>query len=249
MQTWNTELYQTKHNFVYEFGQDLIPLLAPQAGERILDLGCGSGELTQQIAAKGAIVTGVDSSAAMIDQARKDFAELEFFQADASTFTANEPFDAIFSNATLHWIKNQEQMMKNMVGNLKKGGRWVVEFGGKNNCFGILSTVNDLLKEQQINRHVQSNFYFPSLGEYTSLLESFDFTINAAWYFERPTPLTGDNGIADWLQMFAKTYFEGVEDSRISSLQQEVQNRLKKTHFKEGKWWADYVRLRVVATF
>src|SRR3978361_829172 len=130
---WNAELYDQKHAFVYQYGESLLELLDAKPGEHILDLGCGTGHLTQRIQSLGAIVTGIDSSPEMIQQAEENFPEIKFSVANATNFYFEEPFDAIFSNAVLHWIKDQDSLIKTVYDNLKPGGRFVAEMGGRGN--------------------------------------------------------------------------------------------------------------------
>lgn len=138
---WNSELYSHKHAFVYQYGEGLVDLLNPQPGERILDLGCGSGELTQRIAERGASVIGIDASATMLETAKNQFPALELYPMDATQFEFAEPFDAIFSNAVLHWVTDYEAAVGRMAAALKPGGRLVVEFGGKGNVATIIQAV------------------------------------------------------------------------------------------------------------
>jgi trans-aconitate methyltransferase len=130
---WNAKLYDAKHDFVWKFGSDVVSLLDPQLGERILDLGCGTGHLTAQIAESGARVTGVDRSAEMVAAARLAYPNLKFEIADPRTLPFQNEFDAVFSNATLHWIHEPEQVLQGVWKALCPGGRFVAEFGGKTN--------------------------------------------------------------------------------------------------------------------
>src|SRR5688572_29408085 len=130
---WDPDLYQSAHAFVWERAADLIDLLAPRPGERVLDLGCGTGQLTAQIAEGGATVLGVDRSPEMIAQARRNFPHLPFQVGDATTFSTDEPFDAVFSNATLHWVKPPAAAAARVFAALRPGGRFVAEFGGRGN--------------------------------------------------------------------------------------------------------------------
>jgi trans-aconitate methyltransferase len=136
--SWNANLYQDKHRFVWQYGEDLLQLLNPQAGELILDLGCGTGQLTEKISQFGAEVLGVDNSATMIEKARENYPHLRFEVADARNLQIDQPLDAVFSNATLHWIKEPEAAIASIHQALKLGGRFVAEFGGKGNIQHIL---------------------------------------------------------------------------------------------------------------
>src|ERR1700760_4234824 len=128
---WNAELYDNKHTFVSQYGESVLELLAVKAGERILDLGCGTGDLAKQIQQSGAEVVGIDASPDMVAKAKNKFPELDLSVMDATSFHFDEPFDAVFTNATLHWIKNADAVISNVYNSLKPGGRFVGEFGGK----------------------------------------------------------------------------------------------------------------------
>ncbi len=138
---WNAELYTNKHAFVFQYGTGLIDLLNPRPGERILDAGCGTGELTQQIAERGVSVMGLDAAGPMIAKATEQFPSLPFQVADITTVDLPERFDAIFSNAVLHWVTDYEAAIRQLKKHLKPGGRLVVEFGGKDNVKQITDTV------------------------------------------------------------------------------------------------------------
>jgi trans-aconitate methyltransferase len=134
--TWNAKLYDDKHGFVSKYGEDLLGWLDPVNGERILDVGCGTGQLAAQIAQHGAKVTGFDYSAQMIEKARAAYPEIPFDIMDARNFHYDQPFDALFSNAALHWINEPEAVIGSMYRALKPGGRLVIEMGGKGNNVG-----------------------------------------------------------------------------------------------------------------
>jgi trans-aconitate 2-methyltransferase len=244
---WDTSLYEQKHAFVYEYGKGLIPLLQPQPGELILDLGCGTGHLTQIIAESGAHVIGIDSSASMIETAQSTFPQLEFHVADARNFSFESPFDAIFSNATLHWITEAEQVARCIAGSLKPGGRFVAEFGGKNCVATITSAIQDSFREL-LNRDINFGWYFPSIGEYASLLEKHDLDVRSALLFERPTPLEdGEMGLRNWIQMFGNRVFHNVPDDVKQQILTRTEEKTRDRLFNNGQWIADYTRLRIVA--
>jgi trans-aconitate 2-methyltransferase len=248
-QSWNAGLYDQRHSFVYQHGADLLELLAPRAGERILDLGCGTGHLTAQIAARGAEVLGLDASAEMIEQARKNHPQLSFEIADATRFEVTEPFDAVFSNAVLHWVKPPEKAVERIAAALKPGGRFVAEFGGKGNVAAILAGVNRAVSAVLGRDAGDVNpWYFPSVGEYTSMLETNGLGVHYAALFDRPTPLEdGEQGMANWLTMFGAPCFAMLaEADRPSAVAAAVEQTRPKL-YRDGQWTADYRRLRVVA--
>lgn len=246
---WNAGLYDEKHAFVFKYGEDLVQLLDPQDGERILDVGCGTGYLTHLIAEAGADVLGIDSAASMIEKARKEYPALPFSVEDITAFSSAQPFDAVFSNAVLHWVLNKEAAARCIYAALKPGGRLVLEMGGKDNVKGIVDALRSSLAQRgyDIQAALQV-WYFPSPGEYTSLLESVGFRVRYAAHFDRETALKDDgSGIADWIRMFGQQFLAGIKEEDIDAICSGVQEKLKRTHFRDGKWYADYKRLRVMA--
>ena len=246
---WKVNLYNQKHAFVYEYGQELIQFLDPKEDEIILDLGCGSGQLTNEIGKSGARMIGMDSSNEMVSEAKNNYPNLQFFVKDAASFQFDRPFDAIFSNAVLHWVKNKENAIISMYKNLKHGGRIVLEFGGKGNVETIIESVkNSLFKRGHITNATLENWYFPSISEYTFLLENNGFEVNFALLYDRPTELTDrQNGIKDWIKMFGSAYFVDIPLEEKNIILEEIQNDLREKCFIDGKWYADYKRIRVMA--
>lgn len=247
--TWNGQLYNDKHSFVYDYGMGLIDLLAPKNHERILDLGCGSGELTAKIKKLAGSVVGVDISPQMISRAREQFPFCDFEVGDATDLNFNKPFDAVFSNATLHWVLDYKMAISKMFANLAVGGRMVVEFGGKYNVKAITDALREsLFQWGYVTQSDLNLWYFPSIGEYTGALESQNFTVTLAQWYDRPTLLANEaTGIGDWLQMFAKPFFDSIPADDAVEIRKEVQNSLRDRLFKNGKWYADYKRIRIVA--
>lgn len=238
---WDADRYESHHSYVWSLGADLLAALAPKAGERILDLGCGTGQLTHQIAERGATVIGIDSAPAMIDQARANFPELDFRLADATGFTVEEPVDAVFSNAALHWVRDQDAALTSVERALKPGGRFVAELGGKGNIRSIMEALAAVLGT------VENPWYFPSVGEYATLLERHGFHVSQASLFDRPTPLQGESILEDWMAMFAGMFFAGVPEPERAEAQRRVAESLRARLFRDGQWVLDYRRLRVLA--
>lgn len=242
----HAELYDSHHDFVAKYGEDVVALLRPVAGEKILDLGCGTGDLAGEIARSGARVTGIDVSPEMIRLAREKFPQVSFCVASATDFELAERFDAVFSNATLHWITTPETAIERMFHHLKPGGRFVAEFGGKGNVASIETALKEALRAEgyagQAGRKV---WYFPSPAEYAALLEKGGFVVRMLAYFDRPTPLQGEEGIRNWLRMFGSPFLNDVPDSaRVMARTEEI---LRPAAFRNGVWYLDYRRLRVVA--
>jgi trans-aconitate methyltransferase len=244
---WNPSLYDQKHAFVFEYGKDLISLLQPQPGETILDLGCGTGHLTKAIAASGARVIGIDNSAKMIETARNTYPEIEFLVADARDFSFPFPFDAIFSNAALHWIPEAEQVVQCIAASLKTDGRLVAEFGGKGNIAHIITAIQQSMREL-LQIEVGADWYFPSIGEYATLLEKHGLAVSSAWLFDRPTQLEdGEQGMRNWIKMFKESMFLAIPDDAREKVLARVEEKLRPVLFRDGDWFADYRRLRIVA--
>jgi trans-aconitate methyltransferase len=243
---WDSSLYDDRHSFVWKKAGDLVELLAPKAGERILDLGCGTGHLTAQIAALGAVTMGLDASVSMIAQARQNYPKLKFALGDASEFRFDEPFDAVFSNAALHWIPEAGRVMASVAQALKPGGRFVLEMGSRGNIARIVKALREVLREAGFPE--RNPWYFPSAGEYARLLEQHGFEIEALWTIERWCKLEHpEKGLREWLEMFAGVWFEEVPEKEREGVIAEIESRLKPQLRRDGAWWADYRRLRLVA--
>jgi len=246
---WDAALYESKHSFVWKYGADLLEVLAPQPGERILDLGCGTGHLTAQIAATGARVVGIDNAPSMIEQARKNYPDLPFELADGADFAFAEPFDAVFSNAALHWMKRPEQVAACVWQTLKPGGRFVAEFGGKGNVQALIDAAYNALEALGFpTRREQAPWYFPSIGEYATLLEQQGFEVSSALLFDRPTPLDGGaEGMRLWLKMFGSALMNDLPAEQQQTVIRQVAAQLRPAFYRDGAWIALYRRLRVVA--
>ena len=246
---WNVELYNKKHDFVYKYGEDLIKLLRPKGGDLVLDLGCGTGQLTDEISKSGATVIGIDASEKMIEAAREKFSKIDFYVKKATDFQFEEPFDAIFSNAALHWVIESEKAVECMYNNLKKQGRLVLEFGGKGNVRIILDAVERILIESGYPEKAKiKNWYFPSISEYTTLLENNGFEVELAQLYERPTELSdSEKGIKEWLLMFGTAFFKGISIDKRDQIIDKIQEDVRDRCFINGKWFADYKRIRILA--
>lgn len=238
---WEPERYESRYSFVWNRSAGLLELLDPKPGERILDIGCGTGQLTSQIAQRGASVIGLDSAPPMVAQARINYPQLQFMLADGSDFSLPEPVDAVFSNAALHWMTEPGRVAACVRRALKPGGRFVAEFGGKNNVSAIVAAVLAEVPD------ARNPWYYPSLGEYATLLEAHAFRVAHAFYFDRPTPLEGARGIEDWLEMFGSVLLSPVSPAARNATVARIVERLRPELYKDGVWYADYVRLRIAA--
>jgi trans-aconitate methyltransferase len=246
---WNPELYNDKHAFVFDYGEDLLSLLHPEKNERILDLGCGAGQLTFKISELAKEVVGIDQSEEMIANAQSNYDHIQFLVADGADFSFEEKFDAIFSNAALHWIINYKGAIQCMHDNLKPGGRIVLELGGKGNVQTIVNQLRVSLAKRNYSEQAELQlWYFPSIGEYATELEAVGFRVTMAQHFDRPTKLADEKaGIRDWISMFGESFFKGVLPEHIEQIKDEVQENVKSQCFYNGAWHADYKRIRIIA--
>lgn len=248
MTHWNAGLYDTKHQFVSKYGEGLLDLLDAKENEVILDLGCGTGDLAQQISLTGAQVVGVDYAVSMVEQAKAKYPHIDFQQMDATKLPFVEAFDGIFTNAALHWIKTPEIVIRNMYNSLKNGGRLVGEMGGHGNIKSIVDATLQAMTELAFDyKDERFPWYFPSVVEYRALLEQAGFTVNYIELYDRPTALEGENGLLNWLNMFSQSIFADLSDSEQQAAHHKVQSILRGSNYSDGIWTADYRRLRFVA--
>jgi trans-aconitate methyltransferase len=244
---WDAKLYDGKHSFVTKYGNHLVELLAPKQGEKILDIGCGTGDLANALYESGVKVVGVDKSENMVKQASSKYPHIPFMVQDVTNLDYHSEFDAVFSNATLHWVQPPIEALRGIYESLKKGGRFVAEFGGKGNVQTITDEIIQQIKEAGFDfNNEQFPWYYPSVAEYTKLMEEVGFRVIFAQHFDRPTQLDGDNGIENWIKMFGKGLFNGIPEHKINAIVTNVEKNLKSTLYKDGNWMADYKRIRVI---
>lgn len=246
---WNAELYQASHAWVWNFGRGVLELLAPEPGERILDLGCGTGQLTSEMAQAGAEVVGVDCSPSMIDAARRNFPGIRFEVQDAAALPFHAEFDAVFSNAALHWVRDQPAAVAGIARALKPGGRLVFEMGGRGNVQTIVMAAMQALAAVGVAEPTRLlPWHFPSIGEYATLLESNGLQVSFAALFDRPTPLDGgEQGVAKWIEMFGSFATGALAPGQREEFVHRVEDIARPALFRDGVWTADYRRLRMIA--
>jgi SAM-dependent methyltransferase len=245
-QTWNPETYERNGAFVHQLAGGALEWLDAQAGDRILDLGCGNGQLTARLAATGARVTGVDLSPEMVAAARALGLGAEVANAEALPF-ADGSFDAVFSNAALHWVRDHDAMQAEVYRVLKPGGRFVAEMGGHGNIAAIrVALIAALAHHGQAGREDGVNYY-PTPDAYTRRLAGHGFRVGRMALIPRPTPL-GEGGMAGWLRTFRAGVIEALpEDVREAVVQHTVDLLAEALRDEEGHWTGDYVRLRFIA--
>ncbi len=243
---WNGPDYDQYFSYVSEEAQSLVDLLAPRSGEKILDVGCGTGDLTQKIAGFGSVVKGIDFSDSMIAQARQKYPALSFEVADVRDYKADIQYDAVFSNAALHWIRPAAKVVKVIYDSLRKGGRFIAELGGKGNVRSIQSAIEEV--RSALDYHsFPPPWYFPDISEYTALLEQHGFHVKSAVLFARPTKLSGKDGLRRWVELFGQSYVKDIRPSDRHNFFLKVEEVARSKLYRDGTWWADYKRLRFVA--
>jgi trans-aconitate methyltransferase len=242
-QTWSPSEYQQNAAFVPALGASLLARLDARPGERVLDLGCGDGTLTGEIAATGAAVVGVDSSPQMVAAAVQRGIDARVMDATALAF--EEEFDAVFSNAVLHWIRDADAVLARVFRALRPGGRFVAEFGGHTNIAAISVAIRAVVERHQLQ--YQRPWYYPTADEYRSRLEANGFVVEDIRLFPRPTPLP--TGMTGWLRTFAVSLFTDIAPELRLRVEEEIVELLRPALCdRSGQWTADYVRLQVVAS-
>jgi SAM-dependent methyltransferase len=253
---WDAAGYDDTCAFVADYGEGVADLLTAETGDHVLDLGCGTGRLSRQLADSGFVVVGVDNSAEMIDRAREHQGGegLRFVHGDARDvpgvlgdhgIDSIDGFDAVFSNAALHWVPDTDHdaVLDGVVRVLRPGGEFVAELGGRGNVARIVDGVRAELDARGYD--CEPPWYFPSVGEYAPRLESFGLEVRQAFLFDRPTELDGgEDGLADWLAMFGDGLLASVPQEERESVVDAATERLREDLFREGTWIADYRRLR-----
>ena len=243
-QTWDPDRYARNARFVADLGAPVVELLAPRAGERILDLGCGDGVLTAKLAALGCHVIGVDASAQQIDATRKLGLDARVMSGEALDFDSE--FDAVFSNAALHWMRDPAKVITGVYRALKPRGRFVAELGGHGCVAKIKKALVEALNRRGIDGEAAVPWYFPTVEDYSHLTSGGGFEITYMALIPRPTPLPGD--VTGWLETFAESFTSTLPLAERPSYIAEVREALRpELCDAEGKWTADYIRLRFAA--
>jgi trans-aconitate methyltransferase len=242
--TWDPDGYQRHAGFVPALGDGVLALLAVQTGERVLDLGCGDGVLTARLIAAGAAVIGVDSAPAMVAAARSRGVDARL--GDASALDVEPPFDAVFSNAALHWVPRAEAVVAGIRRVLRPGGRFVAELGGHLCCAAIRAACHAALDRRGHDGAAADPWYFPTPARYRRVLEGAGLVVDRLEYFARPTPLP--TGMAGWLRTFGEPFFGRLPEAERDAALAEVEAQIGPILVDEdGTWIADYTRLRVRA--
>jgi SAM-dependent methyltransferase len=244
-QTWDPAIYARNARFVSDLGTPVVEMLDPKPGERILDLGCGDGVLTKKLADLGCEVIAIDSSRPQIEAARMLGLDAHVMTGEELPFDAE--FDAVFSNAVLHWIKHPQPTLAAVYRSLKPGGRFVAESGGHGCVHKIQTALVQALERRGLDGESRVPWYFPTPEDYTTRLEHEGFRVDSIALIPRPTPLPGD--VLGFLETFGHSFVQGFSDAESTHYLLEVREILEPPlRNTEGIWIADYVRLRFAAT-
>lgn len=243
-QAWDPQAYARHARFVPELGAPVLALLDPKPGERILDLGCGDGVLTRRLLDMGCDVLGVDASPSMVAAAQSRGVPAVLM--DGHTLAFDQEFDAVFSNAALHWMNRPDQVIAGVWRALKPGGRFVGEFGGHGNVETVVAALRAELAERGLSFEDLNPWYFPTAEEYRARLEGAGFKVRVAELIPRPTPLETD--LAGWLITFGQRFLDAIAPAERDAFCRAVAERCQPVlQQPDGRWVVDYVRLRFAA--
>jgi SAM-dependent methyltransferase len=241
-QTWNTDDYAKNARFVSDLGQPVCDLLAPGAGEDILDVGCGDGALTERLVAAGARVVGIDPSPEFVAAARAR--GLDARPGDAASLTFSQEFDAVFTNAVLHWIPDHDAVLAAVRRALRPGGRFVGEFGGHGCVAAICTALLAVTRRRGVDAIMPWNY--ATANSFTARLRANGFEPISVQLIPRPTPLP--SGMAAWLRTFAGPILAQLPAAERDAALDEAVDLLRWSLCDEqGNWTADYTRLRFKA--
>ena len=244
MTAWEPDSYKRNAGFVAQLGAPVVDLLAPRKGEHILDLGCGDGTLTRRLVDCGCIVVGIDASPDMASAARQ--LGIDARVGDGHELTFHREFDAVFSNAALHWMKQPRRVALGVWRSLKQTGRFAGEMGGVGNVRRLHQAMRKSLARRGFEPDDVDPWYFPSPEEYTRVLQSVGFTVKVIELIERPTPLP--TGVRGWLEAFAQAFVSVLDCHEREEFNEEIESTVRPYLCDErGVWHADYVRLRFLA--
>lgn len=246
--TWDAAGYDADFGFVSGHGAGVLSWLGPTAGSRVLDLGCGTGELLQELLAAGVDAYGLDADPAMVARARQRVGPDRVWLQDGHAFSVPDPYDAVFSNAALHWMHAPGAVIASVRAALRPSGRFVAEMGAGRNMATIVAAIRAARASAGFDPEVPLPWFFPSPAEYARLLEAGGFEVRRLAYFPRPTLLSdGPDPVGAWVEMFATAMVDDLPPAVRAAVVADVGKRTRETLFRDGHWYADYWRLRFEA--
>ena len=246
MSEWNAVLYDNKHDFVSEYGKGLLEFVPKNKNQSILDLGCGTGTLTSQLAAFADTIIGVDSSENMIEKAQKQYADIKFMVCDALALPFEKQFDIVFSNAVFHWIADHDALLKQVHKVLKSNGLLVCEFGAVGNIATIENAFMNACRD--LGYEYTPRFNFPTSEHFADLLKKNGFIIDKIYDYDRPTPLKdSEEGLSNWMKQFFASDLELMSEKAQNEVIKKVEDLTRKPLWNGSEWVADYRRLRAIA--
>ena len=246
MSEWNSELYDNKHDFVAEYGKGLLEFVPQNRNQSILDLGCGTGTLTEGLTNLADTVVGVDSSKNMIKKAKSQYSDITFMVCDALSLPFEKQFDVVFSNAVFHWISDHDTLLSNVHKALKPNGVLICEFGAKGNIATIENAFMDVCKE--VGHQYTPKFNFQTSEKFAELLKKNNFMIDKIYDYDRPTPLKDEEeGLSNWIKQFFESDLELLSEKMQSDVIKKVEDLTRDTLWDGKQWVADYRRLRAIA--
>ena len=246
MGDWNATLYDNKHDFVSEYGKGLLEFVPENKKQSILDLGCGTGMLTAQLANYADTIIGADSSTSMIAKAKNQYANIQFEVCNALNLPFEKQFDVVFSNAVFHWIPDHDALLKQVYKVLKPNGLLVCEFGANGN----IATIENAFMSacQDFKYKYTPKFNFPTVDDFSGLLKKNNFMIDKIYDYNRPTPLKdNERGLANWMKQFFASDMELMSEKMQDEIIKKVEDLTKNHLWNDDEWIADYRRLRVIA--
>lgn len=239
VQRWDADAYAEHAAFVPALGGAVLTLLAPKPGERILDLGCGDGVLTQRLVDAGAIVTAFDPDPGLL--AKTAARGIDVISGDGQQLNFDGKYDAVFSNAALHWMPDHDAVFAGVHRALVPGGRFAVECGGFGNIAAIRTAIRAVAVRHEVDAPDQQNY--ATVAETAERLARAGFEIGSCDLIPGPTPL--DSGMTAWLETFRHGFFSDGAEGMIGEVVDLLRPQLCD---RAGNWIADYVRLRFLAT-
>ena len=243
VQTWDADGYKKNARFVADLGLDILHWLDPQPGERVLDLGCGDGALTLKIMQSGVSVVGIDASPSLVARAQEVGVDARLGDGHNLAFTTE--FDAVFSNAALHWMTRPQDVLKGVRAALRSEGRFVAEFGGHGNIAAVVTAMRAVALYRKADVALAAPWFYPTAHEYASLLDTNGFEVERIELLPRPTTLP--TGMHGWLETFRAPFFDQFGEARSEVLAEVVSLLAPALQDASGRWTADYVRLKVKA--